>query len=177
MPYQKVVNIPMTSLELASYETTPTFHLTECMVKVIDVYDADTVRLAVPVGDSLYNFPVRLLGMDAPEIRPRGRDAQSGQLERSAARHARKRMVELVTGTVVEKHEPKKKTRRRCAANRKLLRLVPRGFDKYGRVLAELFDGEQSINQQMIQEGYVRTYDGGARQAWDTTSLETILRL
>ena len=167
----------MTSLELASYETTPTFCLTECMVKVIDVYDADTVRLAVPVGDGLYNFPVRLLGMDAPEIRPRGRDAQSGTLERSAARHARKRLVELVTGTVVEKHEPKKKTRRRCAAHRKLLRLVPHGFDKYGRVLAELFDGDRSLNQQMIQEGYVRPYDGGNRSTWDTQSLETILRI
>ena len=97
----------MTSLELASYETTPHLLPDRVYGKVIDVYDADTVRLAVPVGDGLYNFPVRLLGMDAPEIRPRGRDAQSGTLERSAAPACSKAAGRVGDGTVVEKHEPK----------------------------------------------------------------------
>ena len=40
------------------------------------------------------------------------------------------------------------------------------GMGKYGRLLGWLYigDGETSLNEQMIEEGYAWSYDGGTKQ-------------
>ena len=40
------------------------------------------------------------------------------------------------------------------------------GMGKYGRLLGWLYigDGETSLNEQMIEEGYAWAYDGGTKQ-------------
>lgn len=35
--------------------------------------------------------------------------------------------------------------------------------DKYGRWLADIFDGDTNINEQMISSGHAVFYDGGAK--------------
>ena len=51
---------------------TPLFSLEgrTLQVKVIDAYDADTVTVALTLGEELCAFKVRLTGIDTPEMRP-----------------------------------------------------------------------------------------------------------
>lgn len=49
----------------------PDEHLYEYLAQAVDVYDADTVRVDIDLGfhDRIHGTPVRLLRIDAPEIR------------------------------------------------------------------------------------------------------------
>ncbi len=168
------------SLASSCYDDTPDFSVKEGPIKVVDIYDADTCKAVAVIGDSLCKITIRLLGLDAPEIR--SRKGNDKGLERSAARKARSRFIELCTNTNVDKHESRKKTRSRCANGAHLIRMVPRGVDKYGRVLANLYDDLEEadrgcINDRLVEEGYVRQYDGGARACWEKAELEKILSL
>ena len=164
-------------LQSCSFDTVPPFALSECVAKVIDVYDADTVRIGTYVGDQIYQFVVRLEAIDSPEIRPR--NSPHACLERAAARAARTRLIELCLGETNLPHEPRKKTRKRCGNSRALVRIVPRRMDKYGRVLATMYvDGDdRSVNDILLQEGYVHPYDGGSRSPWTAEDLSAIVAL
>lgn len=110
--------------------------------EVLAVTDGDTLRVRVRLWPNglVAEEPVRLAGLDAPELR--------GQCEseRAAARRARARLAEL-------------------AGIRVVLRAVSR--DKYGRLLArvETPDG-RDLAARLIAEGLARAYAGGARAGW-----------
>jgi len=52
------------------------------------------------------------------------------------------------------------------------------GVGKYGRLLGWLYigDSEQSLNEQMIEEGYAHAYDGGTKDM-NLEALREIRRL
>ena len=39
-------------------------------------------------------------------------------------------------------------------------------FDKYGRILVEIYVNNICINEKMIEEGHGRPYDGGLKNEW-----------
>ena len=164
-------------LTMCTFDTVPSFTLPAGWCKVIDVYDCDTCRIAMYVGNEIYQFVVRLQMVDSPEIRPR--KSTNANLERRAARIARTRMIELCVGESGLSHEPRKKTRRRCGVSRQLVRLEPAGMDKYGRVLGKLYmnDDPRSINEILLDEGYVRPYNGGVRHLWTPEELNAIVAI
>jgi endonuclease YncB( thermonuclease family) len=83
--------------------------------KVVKVYDGDTVTVATLIkGDPhIYKFSVRLARIDAPELRTRN------DVEKKAAIIVRDRLDEFIGGKMV------------CLENV--------GYDKYGRILAEVY--------------------------------------
>ena len=113
--------------------------------KVVSIYDADTFRIQINewpniVGDSI---PVRLLGVDAPEMRGKC------QIEKIRARAARQFTVSnLGKAKQIE------------------LRNVRRG--KYFRLLAEVYVDGYSLAELLIRQGHARPYDGGTRKGWCT---------
>lgn len=115
------------------------------VTKVISIYDADTFRIEVKewpsiVGDSI---PIRMLGIDAPEIRGKCK------LEKSLALAAKHFTVsQLVKAKRIE------------------LRNVRRG--KYFRLLAEVYVDDRSLADLLIKQGHARHYDGGTREGWCT---------
>ncbi|TCI05040.1 thermonuclease family protein [Corallincola luteus] len=117
--------------------------------EVVSVYDADTFRVSIHgwpaiVGESM---PIRVLGVDAPEIRGKC------QIEKDAAQAAKaftKQMLEA--GSVIELHD------------------IERG--KYFRLLARVTIDGEDLAQQLISNGYARPYDGGTRLGWCNTSGE-----
>lgn len=120
--------------------TTPLYYY---RAKVVSVYDADTVRLSIDLGFevALGSIPVRLLGIDAPELGTVG-----GKLARDYLR------LLLPVGREVIINTDKDKT------------------EKYGRYLAVLYYPQEtdftwggSINNQLILSGHARSYDGGTR--------------
>lgn len=115
-------------------------------VKVVSVYDGDTVTLATfalsPGGSPPFALKCRLMGIDTPELRSKN------EKEKVMARAARDALRGLVLNEVVTAH---------CGP-----------FDKYGRLLAWLETGEGIVvNDWLIEQGFARSYDGkGARGSW-----------
>lgn len=113
---------------------------------VLAVKDGDTVVCALDRGfDDKSRRTLRLLGIDAPELRAKD------PAERERAQRAKARVLELLpvgSECTVVTHRP----------------------DKYGsRYLAEVLlpDG-RDLARVLLAEGLARAYDGGARGAAHT---------
>lgn len=148
--------------------------------KVLDVFDADTVKIAIMVGDTPAKFTMRLTGIVTPERNAKGADRNQVGLERTCAYRARARLMYLLTGN--ERFADGKKTysnqdvREACSKNTTLIAIEANGFDKYGRVLGKAYlnDG-RCINELLLQEGFAKHYDGGRREIWTIETLEQML--
>ena len=109
---------------------------------VRSVFDGDTIRADLHLGLDLVlrNQPIRVQGLDAPEIR--GDCAR----EQALARQARDRLRELLAGgeVAVETH----------------------GEDRYGRTLAVVRLDGIDVAEVLIGEGLARAYSGGKREGW-----------
>ena len=108
--------------------------------KVIKVYDGDTITIAsrLPIANSpIYKFPVRLMGIDSPEIKGKS------EAEITLAKKSRDALNELIFGKTVT------------------LRDV--GTEKYGRLLANVFIGNIHVNKWMLDNNYAIEYDGGTK--------------
>lgn len=118
-------------------------------VKVIAVYDGDTITIGCLFFDSAYQFKVRIKGIDTPEIRTR--DA----VEKQYAKHIRKLLLKkIMTKNVV---------------------LKDLSYDKYGRILAEVFCEDVNIGQWLIENRLAVQYGGGKKKAFDKTSYDVVL--
>ena len=114
----------------------------EYRAKVISVYDADTMRVDIDLGFGVWlkNQSLRWLGIDAWEVR--GEEREDGLV-------ARDRVRELILDKEV------------------ILKTYKDSKGKYGRWLAEVYtsstvllEWENSINQQLINEGHAEPYPG-----------------
>ncbi|SDF83921.1 thermonuclease family protein [Thalassobaculum litoreum] len=107
-------------------------------------YDADTLYVLVPsLPESLQRMSIRVMGIDAPEIR--------GKCEREKvhARAARDFVLSALKGEEV-------------------VTVDVIGWDKYGgRIDAHvaLPDG-RDLGTVLVRAGLARVYDGGARRGW-----------
>ena len=111
--------------------------------RVIKVYDGDTITIAtkLPYDSSLlYRLPVRLNGIDTPEIK--GKDITDD--EKTAARITRDYLSNLVLN--------------------KYVRLENVSTEKYGRILADVYLDDIHINQLLLNERFAVLYDGGTKQ-------------
>jgi len=55
---------------------------------------------------------------------------------------------------------------RTLTRNRELTRLIRHGHDRYGRVLAEIWLGDENLADIMVREGLAMRYTGGQRADW-----------
>jgi len=115
-----------------------------CQGKVVDVYDGDTVKIVFPLTDKeperLYRWNCRLINVDTPEIRTRNLK------EKEYGKQVRDRLREKILNNIVDVH---------C-----------KDFDKYGRLLVEIFYENVSINKWLIENNYAKVYDGGKKSKW-----------
>lgn len=108
--------------------------------KVLSVYDGDTIKVAFPSDGTMYRWNCRLSGVDTPEIRTKDlKEKEYGYKVRDALR-------EKILGKIV---------RVKCGE-----------FDKYGRLLLEVFLEDLSVNQWLIDNKYAFEYDGGTKKQW-----------
>jgi len=112
--------------------------------KVIKVYDGDTITVAtkLPMKNSpVYRFPVRLTGIDSPEIKGKS------EVEIELAKKSRDALSELILEKDVE--------------------LKNVSTEKYGRLLADVYIGKIHINRWMLDNKYAIPYDGGTKSEWN----------
>lgn len=108
---------------------------------VIKVYDGDTITIASYLPYNIkdyFRFPIRLLGIDCPEIKG------SSEEEKTMAKEARDYLSQKILGKKV------------------ILKNV--SIEKYGRLLADVYLDKIHINNLMIMERYAVKYDGGTKK-------------
>lgn len=112
-------------------------------VAVRYVYDGDTIMVTLPsLPKPLSNASVRVLGIDAPEMRGKC------QKETDAAKEAKLFFQKLLAQTTT-------------------ITLTSFAWDKYGgRIDANVFIGGVDVANELIKAGLVRPYAGGARASW-----------
>ena len=119
------------------------------VVKIDKVVDGDTIDVTIDLGFDLYKKErVRIAGVDTPEKRTRDLEEKALGLDATAW------MKDKLTETIKGDEELIIRTE------------LKGGTGKYGRLLGWLYvgEGDISLNEQMITEGYAWAYDGGTKQ-------------
>ena len=119
------------------------------VISIDKVLDGDTIDVTIDLGFDLYKKErVRVAGVDTPEKRTR--DLEEKELGYDATNWLKEKLEGAVAGDddLVIRTE------------------LVGGVGKYGRLLGWLYigDGDVSLNEQMIEEGYAWAYDGGTKQ-------------
>ena len=112
--------------------------------KVVSVYDGDTIKVVFPIIGSgsmkLYKWNCRINGVDTPELRTRN------NLEKKLGYKVRDKLREKILGKVVY--------------------IVCDTFDKYGRLLVNIYIHGEDISKWLIDNEYAFKYDGGKKRNW-----------
>lgn len=136
-------NINNTILSQSTNENTKWLSLEGifCECKVVSVYDADTVTIALQWNNDIYKVKCRLLGIDSAEKRTKNKD------EKKVALDATKWLQDLILNKIIWV---------KCGK-----------WGKYGgRMLGELYldkkdiNNDNSINNLIVQNGFAYYYDG-----------------
>lgn len=111
-------------------------------VQVVSVYDGDTFHVNIWYWPVIIgkNMPIRVNGVDTPEIRGKC-DA-----EKLKALDAKRFTVAFLASGKVQ------------------LRNLRRG--KYFRIISDVYVGDRSLATELIHAGLARPYNGGTRQGW-----------
>lgn len=137
------------------------------VAKVVDIYDADTCKIVFELDNKLVKFNCRLVGIDTPEMKPPKSDPNR-DAEKKKAKQARNRMVQLCSNVECEINIMYKKKQIKALLDQhtKLVEVRCYDFDKYGRLLIDITDLEDSktFNQVLIDEGFAYSYDGGTKK-------------
>ena len=111
--------------------------------KIVDVYDGDTCTIIFKWEKKYRKFKCRCSGYDSPEMKPRLNIENREQVIENA-KLAKNRLIELTKGYVFIN----------CL-----------NFDKYGRLLVDIYDKNNVyINLKMVEEGHGYYYNGGKKQ-------------
>lgn len=123
--------------------------------KVIKVYDGDTITVGTYLSNSniAYQFQVRLMGVDTPELRTRDK------IEKQAGLFVRDRLRELLMEQIVK--------------------IDIEGMDKYGRILGNIYVsniGDDNttylhVNQWLLDNNYAYPYQGKTKLDKDWSHL------
>lgn len=119
--------------------------------RVVDVYDGDTLTVIFKYKKEWNKWKIRMLGYDTPEIR-QPRDNPLREEKKFRAVIAKEYLIDLL-------NQKGKKLYIKCGK-----------FDKYGRLLGELFYSKsditrgKSINKTMINSQYAVPYDGKCKK-------------
>ena len=119
------------------------------MTEIVKVLDGDTIDVLIDLGFDLFKKErVRIAGVDTPEKRTRDLE------EKALGIDATNWLKEKLDSTIAGDDELTIRTE------------LVGGVGKYGRLLGWLYigDGNVSLNEKMIEEGYAWAYDGGTKQ-------------
>ena len=112
------------------------------------VVDGDTIDVTIDLGFDLFKKErVRVAGVDTPEKRTRNLEEKALGID--ATNWLKQKLEDVLAGDdeLIVRTE------------------LHGGVGKYGRLLGWLYIGDstESLNEQMITEGYAHAYDGGTK--------------
>lgn len=125
-------------MEDCTYANTPTFAIKgKYKAKVLKVLDGDSAYVCFKYNGKYYKFNARLNGIDAPETRTKNLE------EKKAGLISKQYLKNIIDNKIVD------------------IDIIH--FDKYGRILVELYYNDKHINKYMVDGGYAFSYNGGTK--------------
>jgi micrococcal nuclease len=125
-------------IQMYNLQNTKKFYPQIEQAYVIGVYDGDTITIAAPVlntkDNAVYRFSVRIYGVDCPELRSKNID------EKFVALKAK----EFAETVLLHKH----------------VLLTNIQYDKYGRILANVYINNRNYSDLLIQSKLAIKYNG-----------------
>ena len=118
------------------------------VTKINKVVDGDTIDVTIDLGFDLYKKErVRVAGIDTPEKRTRNLEEKALGID--ATNWLKEKLAQAITG------DDELTIRTELSG----------GIGKYGRLLGWLYigDGDVSLYEEMIMQGYAWEYDGGTK--------------
>lgn len=119
------------------------FNNFQTYIKVIKVLDGDTITAIFKYKDEFFKYNFRLNNIDTAEIHSKDNNIKLKALE------AKQFLFNLI--------------------NDKIIKAKFLNFDKYGRILIDLFllDSDKSISDILIEGGFAKKYNGGTKESWE----------
>jgi len=149
-------------MEKCDIENTPYFSLNgnKYLAKIVNVIDGDTIVVIISLFNNFYKFNVRLNGIDTCETR-------SDNLEiKNLGLKAKYRVIEIITEKKY-KDLDKKAIINIFKNNNYLVNILCYEFDKYGRLLADVYIKNENISNILIKENLAYFYDGKTKCSED----------
>lgn len=145
-------------LEAITQKDVPVFSFSgiKTIGKIVKIIDGDTVHIVFDDNGRFIRQVCRLSGIDTPEYKKNV----------NAAKKARNRLFQLCTDFNVQIDDmcDVKKLNEMIDDNRKLVKVVFHGKEKYGRELVDIYDyNETCFNDIMVKEGFAVKYTGGKK--------------
>lgn len=118
-----------------------TFNNYNTFIRVIKVIDGDTITGIFKFKDTFYKYNFRINGIDTAEIHSKNENEKKNGL------NAKEYLYNLIIN--------------------KILFANFLEFDKYGRILVNIYINENElISDHLISGGYAHKYDGKTKEAW-----------
>jgi endonuclease YncB( thermonuclease family) len=135
--------------------------------KIVDVYDGDTCKIILAQTNKvLMRFNCRLKFIDTPEMKPL-KTKPNRDMEIANAVKCRNKLIQLTTSCHVEIDDKltKPQIKKLLNTNKKVIQIQCHEFDKYGRLLVELYHSplKETVNDILVKEGFAKSYDGGTK--------------
>ena len=126
------------------------------MSRVVDITDGDTIKAIINFKDSYYKIIVRLNNIDTCETKSKCEENKNLGIE------AKKRLYNLITNKTIDTND-KKQIKQELNNNCYLIYLKCYDFDKYGRVLGDIYyndTDDPSFSSILIKEKLAYVYGG-----------------
>lgn len=116
--------------------------------EVLSVYDGDTFTGGIEFLDSLYKFNFRISKIDTPEIKT----------DYENAIRSRNRFLQLI-GVDIDLDSKKTKKEIKSLLIDIFVYIECKSFDKYGRVLCNVYKDNVDLGQTLIDENFACVYN------------------
>ena len=136
---------------------TPQFTLNgKCTTgRLVDIIDGDSLSIILPVFDNYYRYNVRVNGIDTCELKSKN------EMNKTLALQARCCLLKLVTGKDYPITSSRQEIKEILNENVFVVYLKCLDFDKYGRLLAEIYtDSNISFSQHLLDNKLAYKYTG-----------------
>lgn len=132
--------------------------------KVVDVYDGDTCKIVLANDNVLLRFNCRLKFLDTPEMKP-SKNKPNREIEIESAIKCRNKLIQLTTNCKINLDDKltKPQVKKLLTNNSKVIKVQCHEFDKYGRLLVEIYLEDKTVNNILVEEGFAKSYDGGTK--------------
>ena len=136
--------------------------------KIVEIYDGDTCKIVLLNNNVLQKFNCRINGIDTPEMKP-PLNKPNREIEIKNAYRCRNRLIQLSTNTSTSVNTDVDSDVKKVSldTNTKLVHVECLEFDKYGRLLVNIYDNETpkslSYNDMLVNEGFAKKYNGGTK--------------
>jgi endonuclease YncB( thermonuclease family) len=131
----------------------------EADVRVIDIIDGDSLIFVMHFNGAFHKFRGRLAGIDTCEL------SSTNPTNKQLAHQAKKRLYQLVT----RKDPPEGRLcmKKTLFQDKYMVRCKLGGFDKFGRVLVDLFaaGGLDSFSDILVREKLAYRYKGNKKMS------------